>query len=259
VKPDISEFSYGYALTSEIVHKFSAVLAGAPVLPSLKDEGFLGYDLNLPLIGRPLFLQFKRSDYMVRPTAKGAGKVPVPHYRMNLRPLKHSDQHLLLSDMDAKGHRVFYATPEFHTSSDLNDVYLKKEVCARTAFWRPGDIGVLPDPGEHFVCFSIGAPDGYLYSEPKQVERTPFQMAVSTVATELADTQVRSRSGRDYLMSLGDDLFEIWSSRRNVARDPVSAIARIRETRDPIEYLGWIALSLFDCVAIVRPARRQKG
>ena len=57
MKPNISEFSYGYALTSELVRLFGIKGVGAPVFPSLKEEGSVGYDVQVP--GLPLFLQFK--------------------------------------------------------------------------------------------------------------------------------------------------------------------------------------------------------
>ena len=39
MKPNISEFSYGYALTDELVHSPGSHLVGAPVFPSLYQEG----------------------------------------------------------------------------------------------------------------------------------------------------------------------------------------------------------------------------
>lgn len=257
MKSDISEFSYGYALTSEIVQKVAGVLAGAPVFPSLYQEGALGYDLELPLLGAPLFLQFKLSDYMVRSTAEGADKVPTPHYRMNLRPLKHSDQHQLLLDLNSNGHDVFYAAPEFHTARDLSDAYVNRNVIAQTAFWRPEDIGVLPDQDEHFVCFAVGASHGYLCSEPKRVERSTSEvvLAAGSGSSAGADETRRPRTGD--LRLIGDRLVEQWMQRRGRSDEINGLFRKIRDTRDPLQYLGWVSQSLFDCVAIVRPARRQ--
>ena len=56
-----SEFSYGFALTQELASGRFGSLVAAPVCPSLIQEGQPGggYDVKLPLIGAPLFLQFK--------------------------------------------------------------------------------------------------------------------------------------------------------------------------------------------------------
>jgi hypothetical protein len=60
-----SEFSYGFALTHELVNRFSVALAAAPVFPSLIKEGRSGgYGAALPLSGWTVFLHFKVSQYM---------------------------------------------------------------------------------------------------------------------------------------------------------------------------------------------------
>ena len=67
MKPQISEFSYGYALTDELIHWHGTNLTAAPIFPSLYQEGQVGggYDLMLQRPGLPLFLQFKLADCMV--------------------------------------------------------------------------------------------------------------------------------------------------------------------------------------------------
>jgi len=69
--PDISEFSYGFALTHELIALAGEPLRAAPIFPSLIEEGRAGggYDVHLDVPGFPLFLQFKRSDCMVRRSA----------------------------------------------------------------------------------------------------------------------------------------------------------------------------------------------
>jgi hypothetical protein len=117
MSPDFSEFSYGYAVTEEIVASLKAVVVGAPVFPSLYEEGKKGgYDVKIPLAGIPIFLQFKLSDYLKKKSAREyqTGLLGVPYYRMHLRPLRHSDQHNLLLDLEAAGEAVFYIAPEFH-------------------------------------------------------------------------------------------------------------------------------------------------
>lgn len=87
-----------------------------------------GYDVGLPRRGAPPFLQFKRTEKMVRNKASHAGEVGVPHYRMHLRPKRHSDQHELLLDLENQGHEVYYAAPRFHTSDELNEYFLNKRI-----------------------------------------------------------------------------------------------------------------------------------
>jgi len=42
MKPQISEFSYGYALTDELIHWHGTNLTAAPIFPSLYQEGQVG-------------------------------------------------------------------------------------------------------------------------------------------------------------------------------------------------------------------------
>ena len=126
MKPNTSEFSYGYAVTDELIHRHGLPITASPVFPSLYQEGQIGggYDVHLPMMGLPLFLQFKLSDHMVRRSAREAqaGHLSVPYYRMHLRPKRHSAQHEMLLNLEnIGGPAVYYVAPAFHQSSELND------------------------------------------------------------------------------------------------------------------------------------------
>lgn len=57
MKPDFSEFSYGYAVTEELASSLKARLVGSPIFPSLYEEGQSGggYDVKFPTSGAALF------------------------------------------------------------------------------------------------------------------------------------------------------------------------------------------------------------
>ena len=57
MEANFSEFSYGYAITEELAGGKVGRLLGAPIFPSLYNEGQSGggYDVQLPLQGAPLF------------------------------------------------------------------------------------------------------------------------------------------------------------------------------------------------------------
>src|SRR5215831_13273838 len=102
MRPRVSEFSYGFALTRELIDKkWSGLqLTAAPYLPSLISEGREGggFDVSLTGINVLLFLQFKVSHYMTRASAKGVntGHLNVPYYRFDIHAPRSSDQHQLL-------------------------------------------------------------------------------------------------------------------------------------------------------------------
>ena len=155
MRPNISEFSFGYAVTDELIHWTGTPLTAAPVFPSLREEGQAsgGWDLRLDRPGIPLFLQFKLSDCLVRGTARDAHYLQLPHYRMHLRPSRFSDQHQMLLNLEQAGHEVYYVAPTFHEPAELNDAYAYHQLLNRSVWIPPSWIGSLPDEKDHYVAF----------------------------------------------------------------------------------------------------------
>lgn len=137
MKPMISEFSYGYTLTEELASGILGPIVGAPIFPSLYQEGQPGggYDLELPREGAPLFLQFKLSHYLKRSNANEWNYFSSAYYRMHLRPPLYSDQHELLIELEQSGNEVYYVAPMFHRAEELNDAYTTRNVFNRSVFF----------------------------------------------------------------------------------------------------------------------------
>ena len=173
MRPDISEFSYGFAITMEIAQGARS-LAAAPVFPSLRAEGQHGdgWDVKRDLPGVPLFLQFKLCEKMTRSTCREARDAGfnLPCYRMRLLPARLSRQHEMLMDLQATGQQVYYCAPEFHRVEEFNDAFLRRAVCERSVCVRPSDIGPLPDDGDHHLSFEPRSPWATLFSEPRPIE-----------------------------------------------------------------------------------------
>lgn len=173
MKPQFSEFSYGFAVTDELTHIFPGVSA-SPVFPSLYQEGQegYGYDVMLEFDAVPLFVQFKLSDVMVRSTARESrdGLLDVPFYRMHIRPSRHSDQHRLLIDIEQSGRMVYYAAPVFDKSDDLSELYLTERVVEHSVWIEPGAIGPLPDEYDHCVSFR-STDEAFFCSKPTRLMR----------------------------------------------------------------------------------------
>ena len=171
MKPEMSEFSYGFAFTSELVSSLGSHLLAAPQFPSLQQEGKPGggYDVKIDY-GLPLFLQFKLSHHLTRTNSKEYRLMGGAYYRWHMHALRHSAQHGLLLDLESKGHDVFYIAPVFHQTAELNTHYLAGSIVDESAAFRPGEIGPLPDDQEHYVVFN-NRPLAYRCSDnPLQVE-----------------------------------------------------------------------------------------
>jgi len=171
---DLSEFSYGYALTEALINAAPSSLKAAPYFPSLIKEGKKGggYDVKITFSGELLYLQFKLADEMVSRSAVEAQKklFKTPFFRMPLRSSTKSDQHRMLIELEESGEKVFYAAPKFSTAKGLDEAYLARRLIQQTCFFRPSKIGPLPDQKQHWVAFKPPSPIAYFCSkEPKKL------------------------------------------------------------------------------------------
>lgn len=173
MKPEMSEFSYGFAFTNELIHAPGSHVVAAPEFPSLQKEGKPGggYDVKIPF-GSPLFLQFKLSHFMARTNSKEYGVMGRAYYRWHLHALKHSAQHDLLLDLESRGNEVYYVAPAFHQTAELNTYFQSKKIVEQSSRFRPSDIGSLPDDDDHYIVFRNGV--AYRCSDDRKSVR--FQM-----------------------------------------------------------------------------------
>ena len=239
MRPNISEFSYGFAITNELVQAPGAVTA-APVFPSLLAEGQQGggWDVKLDRPGVPLFLQFKLCDQMTRRTCREARQAGfnVPCYRMHLRSARSSRQHEMLLDLEATGQEVYYSAPIFHQPEELNDAFLQRSVRARSIWIRPSDIGQLPDDGDHHVSFEPGSP-WTLFSKPRPIEaRREFEDVATQLTNRLRErertdlSEERLEGLADAIASIADKRHDISQRQRDISREaarPAAPLQRV--------------------------------
>jgi hypothetical protein len=256
VKPDISEFSYGYAVTEALVRRWRPNLDTAPVFPSLIEEGGLGYDVNLVRRGVPYFLQFKLSDCMVRGTVYEArqGLLDVPFYRMLLRPSRHSQQHQLLCDLEARGRIVRYVAPMFHRATEFNNAYVANQILQRSLFLRPLAIGPLPDGSDHHVSFR-DRQAWWFMSEPRRgrelVDEEKFETDIRAELHRAAGMALTA----DALNELMAEMISILVSRREERpRDPWKGIEfeRLLDLPNPLAQVAYLSRTFFgaDCLVV---------
>jgi hypothetical protein len=231
VRPALSEFSFGYAVTDDLIHVRGTRLRAAPVFPSLIQEGRAGggWDLKLPRYGRPLFLQFKLADCMRSRAAKEAKLLGIPYYRMHLRPRRLSRQHDLLLDLEASGERVYYVAPFFHTMDELNRSYIGQSI-SRDSFWiRPSAIGRIHDTKDHYVAYRSPT-DWHFCSTPiRGEEEASFQSAESTLIEESSEELTPDR-----LVSLAEKVERVAAGSDRVSNEERQrTLAAVRD-RSPL-------------------------
>lgn len=213
-----SEFSYGYAATSEaeaIAGQYFA-RAGAPVFPSLRAEAELGWDVRLDTtVEWSLFLQFKRPEFVSRrhpgsPTwdAASVGK----HFRVKVDT--DSGQHMRLVELenDLKIGDVLYAAPLFWQAKDFNACYEAGTVLERSLLFGPSEFGI--DDGIHYyvVCAATGRE--VVLSEPREprTRKTRSSLEVDLERAAQAWHVDRGTAERVTLRGLEEQLLEMRSA-----------------------------------------------
>ena len=171
MRPDFSEFSYGFALTEALVGGRQHLVR--PTFPTQRQERREGYDVRLDYPGYPLLLQFKLCHGMKRRSAreyKDFGlPLAVPFLRMPLMPDRLSPQHAVLLEQEHCGHAVFYAAPRFFRDHEFATHYRNQAIPSNSAFISPRAIGTLPSHLDHHVAFDRRAHHGWLLSEPTPI------------------------------------------------------------------------------------------
>ena len=185
--PDISEFTYGFALTNELVGWMA--LSAVPIFPSLIEEGKSdgGYDVAFDRPGTPLYLQFKRSHVMKMSSAHEIKnlKLPlsIPFHRFAITERNRSLQHLSLVNLDNGVNDVLYAAPRFHTREGINAAWTDQRVADRSIFISPADIGVIHDDLRHTISFDRTS--AYFCSEPRRIEPISIERLRSRLTEKL--------------------------------------------------------------------------
>jgi hypothetical protein len=256
MKPEISEFSYGYALV-ETLTGGAVGLTAAPIFPSLYQEGQPGggYDAFLPARGLPVFLQFKLCHYMSRSSAKEWDEFGAPYYRFYLHSSgSQCHQHELLLELERDYREVYYAVPKFYTTPELNDAYLNGQIRDRSAFFRPSDIGVLPDHEEHYVVLSSEDQEIYRLcsKKPKSIKKPTSGKEF----IEMSRRSVRERSqriDREFLESMVRNvifqILEEFPEKFDLER--IYETMRGDSTEDSAQMLAYVGRTVFNAQLVI--------
>ncbi len=242
MKPNISEFSYGYAITEELVHWQGANITAAPVFPSLYQEGQQGggWDVMLNRAGIPLFLQFKLSDCMSRRSAYECweGWFIPPFYRMHIRPARFSDQHEMLLDLENTGNEVYYSAPAFHEPWELNEAYLNHDVKNRSIWVRPSWIGSLPDDWDHHVAFQQPGSKRFC-SESRPIEdKADFNSFSRRMVSSIKERGSFSLT-KQYLFEVSEQIANISRKKRDIAAEVYETTRKETESWSPLERIAF--------------------
>jgi hypothetical protein len=217
---DFSEFSYGYALTDNILHSGLPHSSYAPVFLSHFAEGQPGggYDVMIPLKPVPLFLQFKIPQVVRKRSNQTPPDYNVPYLRMHLRTWR-PNQHQLMLDLENSGKLVYYATPTFWSEQELDVNFTNGRVHEFSWYIRPTRVGVL-DEKPHYVAYRSGNSVGWRHSE---MEKLNGHFHAENFAREIdaAVQKARPQEPLEFLNRVKNDIVKI--TQRQIQRLPPQA------------------------------------
>lgn len=173
-KLPFSEFSYGFSFVENMMRSDSIVPGLYPVFPSLREEAKLGYDVKFDHPGAILYFQFKipkklKTDRALETNRNrfNIGDLYPPFLRMPIINQTNSSQHNTLIRREKRKKKenrncickkcsfVFYATPMFSSSSELNNYFQTHSVHRKSALFSPLEIGTLRPGDYHSVAYNL--------------------------------------------------------------------------------------------------------
>lgn len=250
-----TEFSYGYTVTEELVTGVLGYQKVRPMFPSLHDEGQAGggYDVALPYIGAPLYLQFKRSHYMVRRYAENWDLFNSEYFRMYLMPQRYSQQHELLIHLELSGNDVYYIAPEFYTDEQLAEHYENKAVFEHSTLFVPSDIGHLNDDERHYIAFNDGIIAYVCSDKPRELKKN-IKGKNYFQETRPQTLEKGKRIDEKFFNQLIDNSIELLEQGTILSYTLADTLKRSRIIRQKAEtisekarYAGFLARAYFGC------------
>jgi hypothetical protein len=165
---------------------------------------------------------------------------------MHLRSKKRSKQHQLLIDWESQGNEVYYVAPIFHEQQQLNQAYLKRQILQKSVYFRPSNIGPLPDDDEHHIAFQAFG-TAFLLSEPQEIPPpSNFEIFSERLVTRLFRNN--ERTVIDSTQRLLPELIELYRlNRRELPMEEQSIYQFLDRFSDPLQQVAFFARILFDC------------
>src|SRR5262245_33903082 len=243
MKRKVSEFSYGFVLTHELVNAYGYLRTDAPHgSRGVRKKGVEDGAGAAPR-GYPLFLQFKASEYMKRRNAGESKLVGLPYFRFALHRKTQSNQHKLLIELEKKGYAVFYATPKIHEAVNLNGAFFERQIVAFSLFVNPGEIGEAPDNNNRRVVFSGGSDDVYVCPKPQRLSGVIHGAAFADAVRRIVSEKEPRSLDDEFFWLLANEMASLISPNRRIF-DELS-LGKVGMSAST--FANYLAKTLFDC------------
>jgi hypothetical protein len=180
-----SEFSYGFAATSELANQLKP-LGAAPIFPSLVAEAKLAWDVKMQTRpGLALFVQFKLPRALTIASAREWPVYKALYYRLYVRRRRHSSQHNLLRKLSKKEPFVYYLGARFHELQQFNNNYLSSQVLKNSIAIPLRVLPDLKDNDQHYVSYQSISNAYWCSKEPQPVLAESGEVLAHSISSAL--------------------------------------------------------------------------
>jgi hypothetical protein len=158
----VSEFTFGYQLLFEQTLDYHDELLCMPILPNLRQEGSLGWDVCLPTKGGCLFFQFKKSECIVnrnadcvKPDGYYNEYFRTPCFRIKICENRNHNQYDKLKRWSQRFPWTFYVAPEISNDTNYLEYSSNFSVTEHSRFINLGNCRTYPenDRNSHYIVY----------------------------------------------------------------------------------------------------------
>jgi len=170
VDPEFSEFQYTYGLTREIENRWGRDIVGTPYFPTQNTEAKIGSDVVIGLSRgdiqfAPLFLQYKRSEWLTDRRAKQWDEFNEEYYRFGIHSKK---QHNTLVDLGHGLGKAIYVAPGFHTVDDYSAYHQNQKLANNSICFDCSEMKKVSD-SDHVIIYALDPLRGAFRSESNRL------------------------------------------------------------------------------------------
>ncbi len=207
----LSEFSYGHGVTREVESYLSSVgLHTTPYLPSLRDEGSLGFDVGFNRPGKFLLLQFKLGQELRRfRRSNPRDQIPrlsKPFWRFNVDTSEL--QFRALREWEDAGAEVYYIAPKFSHWRRFEECYLDGSILENSLTFNPSELDQtqIQSGNRHRIVYD--SENHHICSDPLPFEEVNWDDCAKKIAKSIKEGDAKPLSEQLNFLPRIDILFQ---------------------------------------------------
>ena len=237
-----SERTYEFCFNAEFCERHNGLLAALPILPSQRQEKYLGYDVSFKIENGnycySLFLQHKIPSYASNRVFNNRSFYDThngPYFRFKVD----KEQHNRMIEQGSIGN-IFYCGPLFYTYQDLEDNYKAKSIVNSSIWIDPNNTTII-DNINHNITYDPLGTVAYLHSDPRLIK---------TIKSEdFRSVLIKRKVDLNYIRNLANDLSKLLIDtpyERLFPNDPEDDlkdnVARIQNILGRVFDISWILI-----------------